>query len=93
MEEAEITTVSEKGQVVIPKSMRRRMRLVPKTKLLVYHYDDTLILKKLTVPNVETEMKALWKEIDKRIGKKRRLSDKEIEEEVHAHRREKGLLK
>jgi len=30
----------------------------------------------------------LWREIDKTIGKKRRLSHKEINEEIHAHRKE-----
>ena len=80
--------MSEKGQVVIPKDMREKLKLGPKTKLLIYGHGDSLILKKLIVPDVERELKALWREIDKTIGKKRRLSQKEIDEEIHAHRRE-----
>ena len=88
MSEPEVTVMSEKGQVVIPKGMREKLKLGPKTKLLIYGHGDTLILKRLVVPDVESELKALWKEIDQKIGKKRRLTQKEIDEEIHAHRKE-----
>jgi len=80
--------MSEKGQIVIPKDMRERLKLGPKTKLLIYDHGDTLILRKLVVPDIESEMKALWREIDQKIGRKRRLTQKEIDEEIHAYRRE-----
>jgi len=80
--------MSEKGQIVIPKDMRERLKLGPKTKLLIYSHGDTLILRKLVVPDIESEMKALWREIDQKIGRKRRLTQKEIDEEIHAYRRE-----
>ncbi len=35
VEEPEITTMSEKGQVVIPQSIRNELGIKPKTKLLV----------------------------------------------------------
>jgi AbrB family looped-hinge helix DNA binding protein len=88
MAEPEVTVMSEKGQVVIPKGMREKLKLEPKTKLLIYGHGDTLILKKLVLPDVESELKALWKQIDQKIGKKRRLTQKEIDEETHAHRKE-----
>ncbi|MEM3018310.1 MAG: AbrB/MazE/SpoVT family DNA-binding domain-containing protein [Candidatus Bathyarchaeia archaeon] len=88
MSEPEVTVVSEKGQVVIPKEMREKLKLGPKTKLLIYRHGDTLILRRLVVPDVESELKALWREIDQKIGKKRRLTQKEIDEEIHAHRKE-----
>jgi hypothetical protein len=68
--------------------MRERLKLGPKTKLLIYGHGDTLILRKLVVPDVESEMKALWRKIDQKIGRKRRLTQKEIDEEIHAYRRE-----
>lgn len=80
--------MSEKGQIVIPKDMREGLKLGPKTKLLIYAHGDTLILRKLVVPDIESEMKALWREIDQKIGRKRRLTQKEIDEEIHAYRRE-----
>ena len=88
MSEPEVTVMSEKGQIVIPKDMRERLKLGPKTKLLIYGHGDTLILRKLIVPDVESEMKALWRKIDQKIGRKRRLTQKEIDEEIHAYRRE-----
>jgi len=88
MSEPEVTVMSEKGQIVIPKDMRERLKLGPKTKLLIYDHGDTLILRKLVVPDIESEMKALWREIDQKIGRKRRLTQKEIDEEIHAYRRE-----
>jgi len=88
MAEPEITVMSEKGQVVIPKGMREKLKLGPKTKLIIYGHGDTLILKKLVVPDVESELEALWKEIDQKVGKKRRLTQKEIDEEIHAYRKE-----
>ena len=88
MAEPEVTVMSEKGQVVIPKRMRERLELGPKTKLLIYGHGDTLILKKLVVPDVESELKALWKEIDQKRGKKRRLTQKEIDKEIHTYREE-----
>lgn len=93
MAEPEVTTVSEKGQVVIPQAMRNKLGLKPKTKLLVYGYDDTVILKKLHLPDVRAEWKRLKKIVDERIKKYGELSEKEIAEEVKTYRREKGLLK
>lgn len=88
MAEPEITVMSEKGQIVIPKDMREKLKLGPRTKLLIYGHGDTLILRKLVVPDVESELKALWREIDQKIGKKTRPTQKEIDEEIHAYRRE-----
>jgi len=34
-EELEVTTMSEKGQVVIPQSIRKELGIKPKTKFLV----------------------------------------------------------
>lgn len=93
VEEPEIAVVSEKGQIVIPYSVRIRLGLKPKTKLLVYDTEDTVILKKMELPNLEEEWKKLKKIIDKKVSKHGKLSDKDIEEEVHKYRKEKGLLK
>jgi AbrB family looped-hinge helix DNA binding protein len=45
-EEADVAVVSSKGQIVIPQSIRKRMGIGPKTKLLIYGYDDAVIMKK-----------------------------------------------
>jgi len=65
MAEADTTMLGERGRVVIPKRVRDRLKLTPKTKLLVYLYRDTVMLKKLELPDVVEELESLWKEIDK----------------------------
>jgi len=88
VEEPEITIVSEKGQVVIPKAIRERMKIA-KMKLLVYCYGDTLILKKLEIPDVEKKLEALYRRIDRKIAKYGDLSEEEIDEEIQRYRKEK----
>lgn len=90
--EPDVTIVSDKGQIVIPSYMRNRLGLKPRSKLLVYNVEDTIILKKLTLPDVKKEMQELWSEIDKRIAKYGEMSESEIQavvEKARAERRKK----
>jgi AbrB family looped-hinge helix DNA binding protein len=89
-EEPQITTISEKGQVVIPQSLRSALRLKPGTKFLVFGRGDTIVMKRLELPDVRRE----WEEIFKMMDKKGlKLSEKEVQEEVATIRREKGRIK
>lgn len=90
-EKADITVVSEKGQVVIPQTIRKKLGIGPKTKLLIYGYQDAVIMKKLEVPNVTKELKALYKRIDKKIAKYGRLTNEEINEVIQDYRTKKRL--
>jgi len=89
MSEADVTVLGEKGQVVIPKRVRERLKLTPKTKFLVYGYRDTVMLKKLELPDVKEELESLWAEMDKMFAGKRRPTEEEIVAEVHRYRAEK----
>jgi AbrB family looped-hinge helix DNA binding protein len=90
VEEPQITTISEKGQVVIPQSLRSALRLKPGTKFLVFGRGDTVVMKKLELPDVRRE----WEEIFKMMDKKGlKLSEKEVQEEVAIIRREKHKIK
>lgn len=89
MSEPEITTISEKGQVIIPQKLRDMLGLTPETKLLVYGYGDTIIMKRLELPDVERELETLWDEIDKKSADKRKLTEDEILEEIQNYRKEK----
>ena len=86
-EEAEVTTISEKGQVVIPRSIRKELGIKPKTKFLVYGKGDTVIMKRLNLPDMKKEWEDLFKMMDK---KELKLSDEEIQEEIVAARKEKN---
>ena len=78
-EELEVTTMSEKGQVVIPQSIRKELGIKPKTKFLVYGRGDTVIMKKLELPDLRKE----WEDIFKLMNKKElKMSNKEIQKEI-----------
>jgi AbrB family looped-hinge helix DNA binding protein len=83
-EEPEVTTISEKGQVVIPLSIRKELGLKPKTKFLVYGKGDTVIMKKLELPDIKKEWDAILKMMDK---KELRLSEEEILQEIAESRK------
>ena len=90
MSEPEITTISEKGQVVIPQKLRDKLGLTPNTKLLVYGYGDTIIIKRLELPDVERELETLWDETDKKSADKPTTTEEKILEEIQNYRREKS---
>ena len=84
-EELEVTTMSEKGQVVIPQSIRRELGIKPKTKFLVYGRGDTVIMKKLELPDLKKEWEDIFKLMDK---KELKMSGKEIQKEIAEARKE-----
>lgn len=85
-EEPEVTTISEKGQVVIPQSIRKELGIKPRTKFLVFGRGDTVIMKKLELPDVKKEWAEIFKIMDKKGLK---LSEEEIQKEIVAERKEK----
>jgi len=85
-EKPDVIVVSSKGQIVIPQNLREKLGIKSKSKLLVYGYDDALIMKKLEIPDVEKKLEALYKRIDRRIAKYGELSEEEIEEEIQKYR-------
>lgn len=85
-EEPEVTTISEKGQVVIPQSIRKELGIKPKTKFLVFGRGDTVIMKKLELPDAKKEWEEIFKMMDE---KKLKLSDEQIQKEIAAVRKEK----
>ena len=89
-EKPDVTVVSGKGQVVIPQTIRKKLGLEPKTKLLVYGCQDVVILKKLEVPDIEKKLEAMRKRIDKRIARYGALTQEDVEEEIRQYRREKA---
>ena len=80
----EVTVMSVRGQVVIPKGVRRKMQLKPKDRLIVYGEEDTIIMKRLNLPELKEtfeKIKQIAKERDRKHGK---LSQKAIDKEVMA---------
>jgi len=86
-EKPDVTIVSAKGQVVIPQPIRKKLGIGPKTKLLVYGYQDAVVLKKLEIPDVAKELEEICKKVDINIAKYGELTDDEIDEAIQEHRR------
>jgi len=88
-EKPDVTVVSEKGQVVIPQTIRAKLGIGPKTKLLVYGYQDAVIMKKLEIPDVTKELEEIYRKVDARIAKYGELANEEINEVIQDYRRRK----
>jgi AbrB family looped-hinge helix DNA binding protein len=83
-EEPQVTTISEKGQVVIPQSIRKQLKIKAKNKFLIYGKGDTIIMKKLEIPDLKKEWDSIFELMDK---KELQISEKEVEEEVRQVRK------
>jgi len=88
-EQADVIVVSGKGQVVIPQSIRERLKIGPKTKLLVYGYNDAVIMKKMEIPDVAKDLERLYAKVDRKVAKYGPLSDEKIDEIIQASRRKR----
>lgn len=64
--EPDITTMGERGQVVIPQSLRQHLGMKPKTKFIVFGQGDVIVLKRLELPDVKREWAEIFGEADAR---------------------------
>ena len=53
MEKVEITSMSSRGQIVIPFDLRKKIKLKEGEKFTVFGNEETIILKKLEMPSFE----------------------------------------
>ncbi|MDE2590540.1 MAG: AbrB/MazE/SpoVT family DNA-binding domain-containing protein [Patescibacteria group bacterium] len=86
LEEPEITTMSEKGQVVIPQDIRRHLGIKPKTRFIVFAINGNIVMRKLDIPDVKKEWSNIFQKMDKK-GLDRDESD--VASEIKAHRKSK----
>jgi AbrB family looped-hinge helix DNA binding protein len=86
LEKLGITTMSERGQVVIPQEFREFLGIKPKAKLLVFAMEGNIIIRKLNVPDVRKE----WNDIFRRMDKKGlKLNESDVVGETMAYRKGK----
>nr|AQS34142.1 hypothetical protein [uncultured archaeon] len=79
MESIEVTSISSRGQVVIPRKIRERLSLQEGEKFVVVGEDDTIIFKKL-VPSFKGFDKLLKK--TREFAKQKGLGGKDVEDSV-----------
>jgi len=84
--EQEITVIGERGQVVIPKEIRMKLGLKPQTRLLVSRMDGMVVMKKIDLEEERRELEAIFRRIDKRIGKYGEMTEEGIDRIIHEYR-------
>lgn len=82
---SEIITMSSKGQIVVPKDIRDELGFETGSSFAVFGRDDTIILKKIEVPNA----KEVFEKINKwgtSLAKEKNWKEKEVVKKIHKGR-------
>jgi AbrB family looped-hinge helix DNA binding protein len=82
----ELTRLSQRGQVVIPTQVRRKMGLKEGTRFLVIGLEDIVVLRRLQLSEEKLKLKKLLAEA-RSSAKTHGFSEKEIERLVHVVRK------
>lgn len=77
MDQIEITSVSSRGQVVIPQSLREKLNIQEGEKFIVIGEDNIIILKKIEMPSFSGMEKLLKK--TREFAKKKGLNEADVE--------------
>lgn len=80
MEALEVTSLSSRGQIVIPQGIRERLHLQEGEKFVVIGEGDTIVLKKLGVPSFKGFAKLLQK--TREFAKKNGLKPSDVDEAI-----------
>ena len=86
LEEPEITTMSEKGQVVIPQELRKHLGIKPKTRFVVFAVDNNIVMRKLDMPDIKKEWNSIFQSMKKKGLK---LEENDIATEIKAYKKSK----
>lgn len=77
MESLEVTSMSSRGQVVIPFNIREQLGLRKGEKFIVIGEEDTVVLKKITMPSFQNFDKLLQKSM--LFAKEKGLTKEDVE--------------
>jgi len=86
MKNFSVTSISSKGQIVIPNEIRKQLGLSVGTKFIVLTDGSTLLLKPIEEPKMET-FKNLIKE-SRKLGKELGLKKADVKEAIEKVRNE-----
>lgn len=86
MEKIEVTRLSSKGQIVLPLTIRERLRLEEGERFVVVAQGDTVILKRLEMPSLAGAQALVYK--SRAFAKKAKLSAKRVGDAVRKVRSE-----
>lgn len=85
MENIEVTSVSSRGQVVIPQTLRDKLKIREGEKFVVIGEDNTIILRKLEMPSFKGFDRLLAK--TREFTRKKELKEEEVEQAIKNARR------
>ena len=85
MESVPVTTVSQNGQVVIPDAVRKALHVLAGAKFAVFARNDTIILKKVSIPTAEDAFKELH-EWGVAHAKAKGLREEDVVKKIHKGR-------
>lgn len=86
--EVKVVKMSKKGQVVIPAGIRKGAGLGESDQFLVFGKGDTVVFKKIDEPVLEKQFEEIAGPLRER-AEEIDMSRDDVEEVVHAYRREK----
>jgi len=81
-----VAVIGERGQVVIPKEVRMRLGLKPKTRLLVVRRGEVVVMKKLGLEQERRDLESVFKRVNRRIEKYGEMTEEEIDQIIHDFR-------
>jgi antitoxin PrlF len=82
----DLTVMSSKGQIVVPKDVREQLGLSTGTTFAVFGKEDTLILKKVNVPSAK-EAFAKVHRFGVEFAKRKGIKEDHTEKIIHKGRR------
>ena len=81
----ELTVMSSKGQIVVPKDIREELGFRTGATFAVFGKEDTLILKKINVPSAKEAFAKIHK-FGVEFAKKKQLKESSVEGIIHKGR-------
>lgn len=87
---SEIVTMSSKGQIVVPKSLREQLGIDTGSSFAVFGKEDTLILKKVNVPTAKEVFEKVnaW---GTKIAKEKGWKEEDVVKRIHRGRGVKSV--
>ena len=82
----DFTRLSEKGQIVVPSEVRKKMKLTEGTRFVILGFKDTIVLRKLELSEERLRLKRLLarsREKAEKLG----FSEREIQKLLDSSRR------
>jgi len=86
MAQVETTIMSEKGQVVIPRRIRKSLKIKPRTRFAVYAKNDTIVMKAFDLPDLEKEWSKIFKAAQ---AKNLKIGEKDVYAAIQEYRTSK----